>query len=187
MLTLPGMTSNNTLIRSLHDLGLAAWFGGYLMGAVGLNGSAATARDRTERLTISSAGWARWAPVQIAALVAHGIGGVGLILANRGRLAVQHGGRWNTALKLVLTGAALGTSGWSAVVGGKIAKDAVRHGDGGEGATEPDASTDESLAAAQRQQKILQWVTPAIAAALIVLAAQQGEQQRGGLARRIFG
>jgi hypothetical protein len=32
---------NNTLARSLHDLGLATWFGGSLMGAVGLNGAAA--------------------------------------------------------------------------------------------------------------------------------------------------
>ena len=31
------MTADNTVSRSLHDLGLAAWFGGSLMGAVGLN------------------------------------------------------------------------------------------------------------------------------------------------------
>ena len=29
---------DDTLARSLHDLGLAAWFGGSLMGAIGLNG-----------------------------------------------------------------------------------------------------------------------------------------------------
>ncbi|MFF2206234.1 hypothetical protein [Streptomyces sp. NPDC058145] len=34
------MSGRNTVIRSLHDLGLAAWFGGSLMGAVGLNGAA---------------------------------------------------------------------------------------------------------------------------------------------------
>jgi hypothetical protein len=33
------MASNrNTIIRSLHDLGAAAWFGGSLMGAIGVNG-----------------------------------------------------------------------------------------------------------------------------------------------------
>jgi hypothetical protein len=31
------MAQDNTLARSLHDVGLAAWFGGSLMGAVGLN------------------------------------------------------------------------------------------------------------------------------------------------------
>ena len=34
------MASNdNSLGRSLHDLGLAAWFGGSLMGATGVNGA----------------------------------------------------------------------------------------------------------------------------------------------------
>jgi hypothetical protein len=35
------MAEDNTLARSLHDVGLAAWFGGSRMGAVGLNGAAA--------------------------------------------------------------------------------------------------------------------------------------------------
>ncbi|MCU1361098.1 MAG: hypothetical protein JWN99_2387, partial [Ilumatobacteraceae bacterium] len=35
------MAETNTLSRSLHDVGLAAWFGGTLFGAVGLNESAA--------------------------------------------------------------------------------------------------------------------------------------------------
>ncbi|MEU6943126.1 hypothetical protein ABZ943_42090, partial [Streptomyces rubiginosohelvolus] len=34
------MTERTTFLRSAHDLGLAAWFGGALMGAVGLNGAA---------------------------------------------------------------------------------------------------------------------------------------------------
>ena len=34
------MAQDNTVARSLHDLGLAAWFGGSLMGAVGVNGAA---------------------------------------------------------------------------------------------------------------------------------------------------
>ena len=34
------MAQRNTVIRGLHDLGLAAWFGGSLMGAVGLNKAA---------------------------------------------------------------------------------------------------------------------------------------------------
>ena len=180
------MTTRSTLVRSFHDIGLAAWFGGNLMGAVGLNGAAATARDRTERLTISSAGWARWAPVQIAALVLHGIGGVGLIAANSGRLAVQNDSRVNTAVKLAMTGVALGTTLWSGLLGAKIAAASVRDGEGAQSVTEPDTATSESLASAQSQQRILQWVTPALTAVLIVLGAQQGEQQRGSLLRRIF-
>jgi hypothetical protein len=37
--------TDNTVARTLHDLGLAAWFGGSLMGATGLNGAAAAVED----------------------------------------------------------------------------------------------------------------------------------------------
>ncbi len=41
-------STRNTVIRSLHDVGLAAWFGGALMGAVGVNGAtAASPGNRT--------------------------------------------------------------------------------------------------------------------------------------------
>ena len=81
----------HTVLRSMHDLGLAAWFGGNLMGAVGLNKAAAAARDSTERTRLSSIGWAAWAPVQGAAIAAHLIGSVGMLRADRGRVE-EHGG-----------------------------------------------------------------------------------------------
>ena len=56
------MSERNTLVRSMHDLGLAAWFGGGLMGVVGLNGGTAKAKEPSERLRLASIGWARWAP-----------------------------------------------------------------------------------------------------------------------------
>jgi hypothetical protein len=37
--------TDNALARTLHDLGLAAWFGGSLMGATGVNGAAAVIQD----------------------------------------------------------------------------------------------------------------------------------------------
>jgi len=169
------MAGRNTVIRSMHDLGMAAWFGGGLMGAVGLNGAAAGAKDPVERLTLSSLGWAKWAPVQIAAIVVHGIGGVGLIVSNKGRLATQQEGRVNTGVKLALTVAAAGTTLWSGLAGARMAKHAS---EGAEGTTEPGSSSSKALASAQRQQKVLQWVTPVLTGVLIVLGAQQGEQQR---------
>lgn len=169
------MSERNTFIRSMHDIGLAAWFGGSLMGAVGLNGGAATAKDPSERLSVASAGWAKWAPVQLGALAVHGIGGAGLIFANKSRLLSQPGSRTNTIVKLGLTVVAAGTSLYSGVLGARMAK---RAEEGGEGVTEPSASSSDELASAQTQQRILQWATPAITLVLIVLAAQQGEQQR---------
>ena len=48
------MTQDNTLARSLHDLGLAAWFGGSLMGAVGVNGAAAQVQEPKQRLRVAN-------------------------------------------------------------------------------------------------------------------------------------
>ncbi|MFG6403597.1 MULTISPECIES: hypothetical protein [unclassified Microbacterium] len=169
------MSSRNTLVRSLHDLGLAAWFGGTLMGAVGLNGGTAAAQDPTERLRLSSLGWAKWAPVQLAAIVVHGVGGIGLILGNEGRLAAQSEARTNTSVKLVVTALAGGASLYSALLGAKIGKHAA---EGAEGVTEPSETASSALKAAQSKQKVMQWVIPVLTGVLIVLGAQQGEQQR---------
>lgn len=169
------MSERNTVIRSMHDLGLAAWFGGSLMGAVGVNGAAAEAGDPRERLRLSSAGWAKWSPVQLAALAVHGVGGLGLVLANKGRLMAQPEGRVNTIVKTVLTLGAAGTSLYSGILGTRVAK---HQEEGAVGATEPSAGSSEELESAQKQLKVLQWVTPILTAVVIVLAAQQGEQQR---------
>lgn len=178
------MSSRNTVVRSLHDVGLAAWFGGTLMGAVGLNGAAAKALDPAERLQLSSVGWARWAPVQLTAIIAHGIGGAGLILGNKARLTTQPESRTNTQVKFAITVAAAAATLYSGILGTKISKRAEQ---GGEGVTEPGADASDELASAQRQQRILQWVLPALTATLIVLGAQQGEQQRpvAGLLHRL--
>ena len=65
------MAQDSTLARSLHDLGLATWFGGSLMGAVGLNGAAAVVDQPDQRLRVANAGWARWTPVNLAGIAAH--------------------------------------------------------------------------------------------------------------------
>ncbi|MBG6213871.1 hypothetical protein RCH23_001677 [Cryobacterium sp. CAN_C3] len=169
------MIHRNTVVRSLHDIGLAAWFGGSLMGAVGLNGAAAKAKSPAERLRLSSIGWARWAPVQLAALAAHGIGGLGLIKGNKMRLIGQEESRTNTTIKTGVTLVALATTAYSGILGKRISD---HQGEPTEGVTEPAEESSDALASAQRQQRIFQWLTPALTLVLIVLAAQQGEQQR---------
>jgi hypothetical protein len=171
------MTSNrNTIIRSLHDLGAAAWFGGQLMGAVGLNGVSKDVKDPAERATIASAGWARWAPISAAAIGAHAIGSIGIFLANRDRVRDQKGAGTNSVIKSVLTVAAVGTTVYSGLLGAKIAKDGSSAPV--EGGTVPAAGTPEDVAKLQQQQRVLQWVTPALTAGIIICGAQQGEQQR---------
>ena len=169
------MTDQHTVLRSMHDLGLAAWFGGNLMGAVGLNGAATAAHDPSERTRLSSIGWAAWAPVQAVAIGAHLIGSVGMLRADSGRVAAQPGAATNTVLKTALTAAALGATAASGVLGAKVAQNSPAPA---ETATDPSAQTPPDAAAAQKGLKPLQWVNPALTGALIVLAAHQGEQQR---------
>ena len=65
------MTANdNTVARTLHDLGLAAWFGGSLMGATGLNGAASVVDDPAQRLRVANSGWARWTSLNLAGVAA---------------------------------------------------------------------------------------------------------------------
>src|SRR5829696_10273284 len=111
------MASTNTVARTLHDVGLAAWFGGSLMGAVGVNGAAAEAESPTERSKIANAGWARWTPVNLAAIGAYVGGGVMLTGGNRGRVAAQAGVAQASVLKTALSGAALAATGYSRVLG----------------------------------------------------------------------
>jgi hypothetical protein len=169
------MSSRNTVIRSLHDLGAAAWFGGSLMGAAGVNGAAAAVRDPQDRARIAAVGWGKWTPFSAAAIGAHLIGGASIPYANRGRAKRQSGVTANTVTKLVLTGAALGATVYSGILGAKTAQGAGHHT---AGATEPSASTPDGVAAAQKQLKYLQWGLPVLTGAIVVLGAQQGEQQR---------
>ena len=169
------MTADNTVSRSLHDLGLATWFGGSLMGAVGLNGAAADVEEPKQRLRVANAGWNRWTPVNLAGIAAHLAGGAVLLGANKGRVASQQGVAQATVVKTALTGAALAATAWSRALGAKL----DQAGDVSvEGGTDASTDTPEDVAKAQRQLKVLQWVIPALTGAVLVLNARMGEQQR---------
>jgi hypothetical protein len=181
------VTADNTVSRSLHDLGLATWFGGSLMGAVGLNGAAADVEEPTQRLRVANAGWNRWTPVNLAGIAAHVAGGAVLLGANKGRLASQHGVAQATVVKTALTGAALAATAWSRALGAKLDEAGEVPVEGG---TDSSIDTPEDVAKAQRQLKVLQWVIPALTGAVLVLNARMGEQQRpaqvtGGLLGRL--
>jgi hypothetical protein len=169
------MSERNTVVRSLHDLGLAAWFGGSLAGAVGFNGAAADVPDRTQRLRVANAAWGRWSPVNFAAIGTHLVGGAAILYANKGRVASQRGVGASTAAKLALTGAALGATAWSGALGAKLAQ---HDGVVVEGGTDPAPDTPAEVATAQKQLKVLQWVIPALTGGIVVLNALHGEQQR---------
>jgi hypothetical protein len=170
------MSDNNTVIRSLHDTGLAAWFGGSLMGAVGLNGAAANASDPRERLALSHNGWSRWAPVNAAAIGSYLVGSVGMLVADRGRVVRQDGAGTASLAKTVLSAGALGLTAYSWKLNRDIKSTSTSQP--AEGATEPSPLTDDKAASAQKQLKTMQWAIPVVTGGIVVLQALLGEQQR---------
>ena len=164
-----------SVARSLHDLGLGAWFGGALMGAVGLNGAAAAAVDSTDRARLASVGWAKWAPVNAAAIAAHLAGGALIVQANRGRIAGQKGVAGWTVAKASLTGAAVATTAVSGFYGAKVAKAGPVPA---EGATEPQTQTPAEAADAMKRLRMLQWAIPALTGGIVIANVVMGEQQR---------
>ncbi|MFD5272063.1 hypothetical protein [Streptomyces sp. NPDC058335] len=169
------MSDRNTLIRSLHDVGLAAWFGGSFMGAVGLNGAA---KDQSEtaqaRARIASSGWAKWTPVNAAAIGAHLFGGGGLLAVNAHRVAAQKGVGASTTAKTVVTVAALAATAYARVLGKKVELASSSDPQDAEEAAQHPIDLDN----AQRQLLWAQWAVPALTGCLVVLNALHGEQQR---------
>ena len=166
--------ARNTLSRALHDLGLSAWFGGTLANAVALNAAAGEAGGRrTGR--VANAGWDRWTPVNAVAIGAHLTGSVGQLIGNRGRVARQQGVAGMSALKTLLTVAALGATAYSRALGSKVSAAGDVPARSG---TKPSKRTKAEIAAAQEQLDTLQWVIPALTGALVVVSSYAGEQQR---------
>ncbi|MET7817101.1 hypothetical protein [Micromonospora zamorensis] len=171
------MSERHTALRSMHDLGLAAWFGGSLMGAFGVNGAAAKISDSTQRLPVASAGWSRWTPVNAAAIGAHLAGAVGELVTESPRVAAQSGVARTSVIKTALTIGALAVTGYSRLLGMRLEK---AGGPSVSGATEPNHQTPASVASSQRQMKLLQWAIPALTGTLVVVTAYMGEQQKPG-------
>jgi hypothetical protein len=167
--------ARNTLSRTLHDVGLAAWFGGTLANAVALNPAAGEADSDKGTGAVANAGWDRWTPVNAAAIGAHLVGSVGQLIGNRGRVAAQQGVGSMSALKTLLTAAALGATAYSRVLG-------IRVSGGGnvpaKSGTKPTKRTKAEIAAAQQQLDTLQWVIPALTGTLVAVSSYAGEQQR---------
>jgi hypothetical protein len=169
------MADRNTLAHVMHDAGLAAWFGGSLMGAVGVNGAAADVDDPRQRARVANAGWNRWTPVNAAAIGIHLLGAAQIAKANKGRIATQKGVLGNTVVKTALTGGALAATAYARYLGRKVKEAGDVPVAGG---TEPTASTPPEAAKAQKQLKTLQWAIPGLTGAVLASASLHEEQQR---------
>ncbi|WP_155072852.1 hypothetical protein [Streptomyces taklimakanensis] len=153
---------------------MGAWFGGSLMGAVGLNGVAREWEDSKTGDRIASIGWAKWTPVNGVAIAAHLAGAVAMLASNFHRVEHQRGVGATSAVKTLLTGAALAATAYGRVLGKKL-----------EMATSTEPGTDTaaehhpvSVEDAERQLRWTQWSIPVLTGALTVVSALAGEQQK---------
>ena len=179
--------TRNTPSRSLHDIGLAAWFGGTLANAVALNPAAAKADSASGAGAVANSGWDRWTPVNAAAIGLHVAGSLGQLAGNAPRVAGQRGVGRMVVAKTALTAAALGVTAYSRLLGQRVSEHTAVPAESG---TEPAPTTPPEVAAAQRQLAMLQWAVPALTGALVVLSSFAGEQQRpssalSGIAERV--
>jgi hypothetical protein len=178
------VSERNTVIRTLHDVGLAAWFGGSLMGVIGLNGAAEDEGGNLRTARMASNGWARWTPVNAAAIGLHLVGALGIGVANRKRMVAQSGVGAASVAKTVLTAAALGATAYARVLGKKIELASSPE----PGAAQRADQLPGDVEQAQQQLSVVQWTIPLLTGALEVLNALHGEQQRPGeQARGVLG
>lgn len=184
-----GRTANgsqrHTVARALHDLGLGAWFGGSLMGAIGVDRAASAVEDPTDRTRVVNEAWLGWKPIQTAAIASYLVGSTLLARADRQRKRHQKGFRAASLAKTALTGLAVGATAYTSALGRRIneAGDVpVRDG------STPNADTPDEVAEAQGRLKLAQWSVPVQAAALIAVSSRMDEDARPGqVARGVFG
>lgn len=148
------MSENETVWRSLHDVGLAAWFGGSAFGLAE---------------PVQAQGWKNWTPVLVGAIGAHLIGGAGLVVSNRARIKNQAGVATSTAVKAGLTAVALGLTLQGARDGARLEALRLSRIEDQESAAEVQL---------ERRMRLIGPALPAVTGAMIVLGAIEGEQQR---------
>jgi hypothetical protein len=180
------MSKSELAWRSLHDVGLASWFGGSVFGSVALPRdpsqlppssrvskptSTKSATNRADLLAgVEAAAWQRWSPVLTASMAAHLVGGAGLLTRNWSRIKHQKGVPASTIAKTALTALAVGLT--LASVADGVRAESLREQD--------DDEDREALERLERRMQVVGPLIPVTTGALLVLGALEGEQQRPG-------
>lgn len=188
------MSASELAWRSVHDLGLAGWFGGSLLntpvpGTAEQNGrrpgpdddhdssgesSDSTKKKRkdpepgTSQLGEESRAASVWAPVMLGSMALHLVGGAGLLAWNASRLAGQRGVVTSTVAKSAATAAAIGLTlmAW---------RDQAKAEDLHRSRAADDDRRRRSL---ERRRAVTGWLLPLTTGSIVVLGALEGEQQR---------
>ena len=167
------MSGTELAWRSLHDLGLASWFGGSVFGSVALPhvDEASGSPDAGEAREVEGEAWRSWSPVLTGSMAAHLVGGAGLLLWNRGRHRHQKGVATTSAVKTGLTVTAVALT-LAAAAEGYRSQERRRLIEDGDDSLRPMQEK------ADRRMRVVGPLIPATTGALVVLGALEGEQQR---------
>lgn len=170
---MPGRDTD-TALRIVHDLTQSVWFGGALMGAYALDEATSIAPDHASRIRGLDRAWTRWQKVSTPAIAMHLAAGVGLTLANRGRLSTQAGASRTVAIRTALTGVTLLTEMTTRRLGRRLGEHPPRI----RTSTDPVDVIDETARDLQRKLAMAQWANVTATAAMVAVGSRMGEQQR---------
>lgn len=176
-------TDSHAVAQATHDVGSALWFGGAVMGAVGVNRTGGELPEGIDRIRVAKAAWRRFAPLEWAGIGAASLAGLQLTRTGARRIALQKGFGGATALKALTMVLGVATTAYSAYCGSKIASAAERAVDEGatievKDATMPASATPQQVATWQRRQQVIQYAVPVLAGANIALGSYLSQSYR---------
>lgn len=111
-------------VRVAHDVGLAIWVGGSLFGRSALGPAVARVTSTTERGEVLTTAWGRWGPVDGIALAAVAGGWLAARLSDVRARELTPRERSLARAKDALVAASLVTGAGSAVLGGRLRRQA---------------------------------------------------------------
>lgn len=174
------------MVRALRDAGLAAWFGGSVMGVVGVNRAVQDLSDPAKRLAFVDQVGDRWAVPGALAVTAHLLGSAAMAWDNKGRLLAQRSAPTQLLAMSGLSAAALAATAAAHVTRKQAVSAAldVPHGPG------PQGTAPAGVAEAQQRLRLAEYAVLLLTGAVVAVNAVMSEQQRPvatlqGIAARI--
>jgi hypothetical protein len=157
------------LVRVVHDVGTALWWGGCVMGTLAMNPAVEVLDDPEERGKMVDEGWARFQPYAAAGLFGSII--THIIMRRNPPRRPSQCYKTTALVKDALLGAAVVSSVASLALGEYSTHYEAEGYTPMESATTPDANTPEEVAQAQGGLSIASWVQLASGLGLLVCGA----------------
>ena len=143
------------ITQAVHDIGMAAWFGGVLFGRLAHNPSLRLIRSERERGQVANAAWNGYNAVNLASLAAVGFGHVAGRLTELRRENLSRREQPLVTAMDVFTAASVATGLLSGIQGARLARQSGRGAVPIRSGTRPSRRTPRTAACIQRSLDIL--------------------------------